>query len=106
VFTPRDANGWLGGAQAGYNWQPGNFVFGLEGEYTWSDLTGTSVTITTVPRFAGFTSTATSKLKDFALGTFRLGYAADNFLFYGKGGVAWGQFNGSTIATKPKWDNI
>jgi Outer membrane protein beta-barrel domain len=43
----------------------------------------------------------TSKLKDFALGTFRLGYAAGNWLFYGKAGVAWGQFNGSSIATNP-----
>jgi outer membrane immunogenic protein len=102
VFTPRNANGWLGGVQAGYNWQPApNFVFGLEGEFTWSDITGTSVTVSTVPRFAGFTSTSTSKLKDFALGTARLGYAADNWLFYGKFGVAWGQFNGSGIATNP-----
>jgi outer membrane immunogenic protein len=102
AFTPRKENGWLGGVQAGYNWQPApNFVFGLEGEFTWSDITGTSVTISTVPRFAGFTSASTSKLKDFALGTFRLGYAADNWLFYGKGGVAWGQFNGSSIATNP-----
>ena len=102
AFTPRHTNGWLGGVQGGYNWQVApNFVFGLEGEYTWSDLTGTSVTISTVPRFVGFTSTSTSKLKDFALGTFRLGYAAGNWLFYGKAGVAWGQFNGSSIATNP-----
>jgi outer membrane immunogenic protein len=100
AFTPRHENGWLGGVQAGYNWQPApNFVFGLEGEFTWSDITGTSVTISTVR--AGFTSASTAKLKDFALGTFRLGYAADNFLFYGKGGVAWGQFTGSSIATNP-----
>jgi outer membrane immunogenic protein len=98
VFSPRDTSGWLGGFQAGYNWQPApNFVFGLEGEYTWSDISGTSVSVSTAPRFVGFSSTATSKLTDFALGTFRLGYAMDNFLFYGKGGVAWGQFNGSGI---------
>jgi outer membrane immunogenic protein len=100
AFTPRNGNGWLGGLQAGYNWQPApNFVFGLEGEYTWSDITGTSVTVSTVPRFLGFTSVANSKLKDFALGTFRLGYAMDNWLFYGKGGVAWGQFGGSSVNT-------
>jgi len=102
AFTKNNENGFLGGVQTGYNWQVApNFVFGLEGEYTWSDLTGTSVTISTVPRFVGFTSTSTSKLKDFALGTFRLGYAAGNWLFYGKAGVAWGQFNGSSIATNP-----
>jgi outer membrane immunogenic protein len=101
AFTPRDGNGWLGGVQVGYNWQPApNFVFGLEGEFTWSDITGTSAT-ESIGRFPGFTATTTSKLKDFALGTGRLGYAADNWLFYGKGGVAWGQFNGSGIVTNP-----
>jgi outer membrane immunogenic protein len=99
VFTPRNSNGWLGGVQAGYNYQAApNFVVGVEGEYTWSDITGTSVTVSTVPRFAGFTSISTGKLTDFALGTVRLGYAAGNWLFYGKGGIAWGQSSGSGIA--------
>jgi outer membrane immunogenic protein len=99
VFTPRNSNGWLGGVQAGYNYQVArNFVVGLEAEYTWADITGTSVTVSTVPRFAGFTAISSSKLTDFALGTARLGYAADNWLFYVKGGVAWGQFNGSGVA--------
>ena len=26
-------NGFLGGGQAGFNWQTGNFVFGIEGDY-------------------------------------------------------------------------
>jgi len=100
VFTTDHGNGWLGGVQAGYNWQPApNFVFGLEAEYTWSDIRGTAVSISTVPRFAGLTTASTSKLKDFALGTFRLGYAADTWLFYGKAGLAWGQSNGSSVVT-------
>jgi outer membrane immunogenic protein len=102
VFTPRNGNGWLGGVQGGYNWQVApNFVFGLEGEYSWSDISGSSTTVSTAPRFVGFTSTTTSNTKDFALGTFRLGYAMDNWLFYGKAGFAWGQFSGSGIATNP-----
>jgi outer membrane immunogenic protein len=99
VFTPRDGSGWVGGFQVGYNWQVApNFVFGFEGEWSWTDIHGTSVTVSTVPRFAGFTSISTSKLTDFALGTARIGYAMNNFLFYGKGGVAWGQSSGSSIA--------
>src|SRR5262245_2261250 len=27
-----DVNGWLGGAQAGYNWQSGQWVFGIEAD--------------------------------------------------------------------------
>src|SRR5262245_49702215 len=30
--TPH-VNGWIGGAQAGYNWQYANFVYGLEADF-------------------------------------------------------------------------
>ena len=29
--------GFLGGAQAGYNWQSGAFVFGVETDFDWTD---------------------------------------------------------------------
>jgi outer membrane immunogenic protein len=32
--------GVLGGLQGGYNWQTGNWVFGIEGEYSWADVKG------------------------------------------------------------------
>jgi outer membrane immunogenic protein len=32
------ADGFVGGAQAGYNWQSGRIVYGLEGDVTWSDI--------------------------------------------------------------------
>ena len=41
----------------------------------------------------GFISTSTVKTKDIAMVTGRLGYAANNWLFYFKGGGAWGQGN-------------
>ena len=59
--------------------------------YTWADISGTATTVSTVPRFLGFSSISTAKLRDIALVTGRLGYAADNWLFYVKGGGAWGQ---------------
>jgi outer membrane immunogenic protein len=95
AFTRNNLNGFLGGVQGGYNWQVApNFVVGLEGEYSWSDLSGTETTISTVN---GFSSTVTAKTKDFALATGRLGYAADNWLFYVKGGGAWTQGNSSGV---------
>jgi outer membrane immunogenic protein len=33
-------NGWVGGLLAGYNWQANNIVFGLEGDFGWSNAHG------------------------------------------------------------------
>jgi opacity protein-like surface antigen len=37
-----DVAGFLVGGTAGYNWQAGQFVFGLEGDYAWTGIDGTS----------------------------------------------------------------
>lgn len=37
-----DIAGWLAGVQAGYNYQAGNFAFGLEGDIAWAGITGDS----------------------------------------------------------------
>lgn len=100
VFNTDNGSGWTAGVQIGYNWQLApNFVFGLEGEYSWANISGTETTISTVPRFLGFASASTTNLRDFALGTARIGYAAGSYLLYAKGGVAYGESNGSGIAT-------
>jgi outer membrane immunogenic protein len=87
VFTANNMSGFLGGVQGGFNWQTSNLVLGVEGEYSWADVNGTATTV----NGAGFTSTVTAKTKDYALATGRVGYAADNWLFFAKGGGAWSQ---------------
>ena len=37
-----DANGWLGGAQVGCNYQVGGWVFGIQGDYAWTDASGSA----------------------------------------------------------------
>ncbi len=37
-----DLSGWAGGVHAGYNLQLGSIVLGVEGDYTWSNLDGSS----------------------------------------------------------------
>lgn len=81
-----DGKGWLGGAQAGYNYQAGNWVFGVEGEYTWSDVKYTT------PIFAG---TLSLKNDYYITAAARIGYAFDRFLVYAKGGAVW---------SRDKWD--
>lgn len=71
-------SGFLGGVQAGYNWQSGQFVFGIEG-----DIQGSGAD----DRFAAW------KFSNPWFGTVRgrVGYAMNNVLLYGTGGLAFGE---------------
>jgi len=85
---PKMTGGFVGGT-AGYNWQTGNVVFGVEADGAWADV-GASVTgPTLVPGFGIVTTTLSGKTD--AMGTVRgrLGWAVNNVLFYGTGGFAW-----------------
>ena len=86
--------GWVGGAQAGCNYQVRQFVIGLEGEYWWSGLKDESQTI---EAGTSFSSTARNRSDwDIAL---RMGVTFDRALFYGKLGVASGRFEYNTFDT-------
>jgi outer membrane immunogenic protein len=79
--------GFIGGGHAGYNWQSGAFVYGLEADVEGADIKGTGNY-----RFLGgapILDHVDSKT-DFQ-GSFRgrLGWAANNWLFYATGGLAW-----------------
>ena len=79
-----DANGWLGGVQAGCDYQfAGGFVIGIAGDYAWADASGSHASIL----FPGFTNS--TDIKSLASVTGRIGYGWDRFLGYVKGGVAW-----------------
>ncbi len=75
--TGAKPSGITGGVTGGYNWQSGNIVFGLEG-----DIQGTGAD----DRFANY------KFSNPWFGTVRgrVGYAINNVLVYGTGGLAFG----------------
>jgi outer membrane immunogenic protein len=77
-----DATGAVAGGQIGYRWQAGTWVFGLEAQGDWADLKGSNASLL----FPGFTNE--SKIDAFGLFTGQIGYAANNVLFYVKGGAA------------------
>ena len=77
-----DATGGVAGGQIGYRWQTGTWVFGLEAQGDWADLKGSNASTL----FPGFVNT--SKIDAFGLFTGQIGYAANNVLFYLKGGAA------------------
>ena len=85
--------GFLGGGQVGVNYQIGQFVLGVEGDFSWSGIKGGTTLVR--PRAASgahlqhrcdWTSTLTG----------RVGIAFDRWLVYGKGGVAWANDKFST----------
>ncbi len=75
--NPTEPSGIMGGLQAGYNWQNGNLVFGVETDI---NLSGADDVF------------APWKFSNPWFGTLRgrLGFAANNVLFYGTGGLAYG----------------
>jgi outer membrane immunogenic protein len=76
--------GGMFGGQAGYNWQYGKVVTGVEVDFDGADVKDTN----TSPR--GFFS-RTTKFDELATARARLGYAVlPDLLAYGTGGVAWG----------------
>jgi outer membrane immunogenic protein len=77
-----DATGGTAGGQIGYRWQAGTWVFGLEAQGNWADLKGSN------PSLAIIGATNQSRVDAFGLFTGQVGYAANNVLFYVKGGAA------------------
>ena len=82
--NPTKPSGFEGGVQAGYNWQTGPWVFGVEGDI---EATGADDTF------------APWKFSNPWFGTLRgrAGYAFNNILFYGTGGLAFGELRGETF---------
>jgi outer membrane immunogenic protein len=92
--NPTKPSGFVGGIQAGYNWQQGSpWVFGVEGDI---QATGASDTF------------APWKFSNPWFGTLRgrAGYALNNVLFYGTGGLAFGELRGQTFGLTETHTNV
>jgi len=81
------ASGATAGGQFGYRWQRAAWVFGVEAQGNWADLSGSNVSqnalFATPPAVANRT-----KVDAFGLFTAQIGYSWNNFLLYAKGGAA------------------
>jgi outer membrane immunogenic protein len=95
-----DTAGGLAGGTLGYNWQMGQGVFGLEGDFDWSNIGGSTGCVST-----------SCEVRSHWLSTVRgrFGYAFDRFMPYVTGGVAFGEVATtvvgftSTTSTKAGW---
>jgi outer membrane immunogenic protein len=90
--NPAKPSGFSGGIQAGYNWQNGPWVFGIEG-----DIQATGAEETFAPW----------KFSNPWFGTVRgrAGYAFNNVLFYGTGGLAFGELRAETFGLSESQTN-
>jgi outer membrane immunogenic protein len=92
-----DLSGGLVGGTAGYNFQAGPAVFGIEGDIDWSNIRGSTSGLTCAPGTCFTNNTYLATLRG------RLGYAWDRVMPYVTGGVAFGNikanFTGLTEAT-------
>ena len=89
---PTKPSGFVGGAQAGYNFQNGPWVFGIEG-----DIQGNGASDTFAPW----------KFSNPWFGTLRgrVGYALGNVMFYGTGGLAFGELRATTFGVSESHTN-
>lgn len=77
-----DMNGGVYGAHIGYNFQRGHIVFGAEAGFNGTTLEGAT--------FELEGDDNSHEISWYGTAVARLGYAQDNWLLYGFGGVAWG----------------
>jgi outer membrane immunogenic protein len=84
-FTQAPA-GWLGGFQAGYNWQAGHLVLGAEGDWQW---TGQRDTACVFVCDSETTVNLNQRLHSFGTVRGRLGLASGPVLFYATAGAAF-----------------
>jgi outer membrane immunogenic protein len=103
-----DAKSWIGGVQAGCDYQFAGVVLGVQGDYGWTEANGTHASAREVGVYYH------SEARALASVTGRIGYAWNRFLGYVKGGAAWERvdYSAATIligtaytasVTRPGW---
>ncbi len=93
-----DVDGWLVGGTFGYNWQQGAGVFGIETDFSWSNIDGGNGGGT-----LGFP--VRSELEWLGTLRARAGFVADASLFYVTGGLAYGDVRsrGVGVGSSSEW---
>jgi opacity protein-like surface antigen len=108
-----NSNGFVGGFQAGANWQTGSWIGGLEIDLSGSDIKGSSSAAGLDTGGRPVSATQTDKFDLLGSGRARLGYlVTPDVWLYGTGGLAWTRLDqtttsvnsdGTTITSMPSW---
>ena len=84
------------GLTAGYNWQFGHTVLGIEGDYNWANVDKTKASLNDNDDDG---STTRFKMNEFATLRGRAGLALDRTLIYATAGVAFAHIHNTTTFT-------
>lgn len=89
TFLAKDTN-FVGGVQAGYDWQNRNFVYGVAADWSWTNLKG---------NISGGSGSLSYESKVNWLASFRgrMGLAIDSTMVYVTGGLALGGVKDTTM---------
>ncbi|PDT74110.1 porin family protein [Bradyrhizobium sp. C9] len=101
-----NSQGWVAGGHAGYNWQFGYVVAGMEGDFSATGIKGVSDPVTGfLTPVVPFIGTVSTDIKYISTVRARLGFAADglgsSFMLYGTAGAAWERVNETTTRIIP-----
>jgi len=93
-FDEGRSDGGFGGVQVGLNYQIRQWVIGIEADYSWANIKGSTTTFS--PIVAGDRTVNSTEIDWFYTVTGRLGYAWNNWLLFVKGGYVRGQITGGS----------
>jgi outer membrane immunogenic protein len=98
-----NVDGFVGGGQIGYNWQAGQFLYGLEADIQGSNERG-SADICAAPGCPPALATTNHKLEWFGTVRGRVGVLPmDRLLLYVTGGLAYGEVSSNVTAQPVTW---
>jgi|SRR5262245_1989014 len=105
-------SGFLGGVQAGFNYQSGVWVLGVEGQFSWTGMDEKSNVLLGeyISCWCGYCSSkdiglnAKTEVNWVATIAGRIGYTFDRFMIYAKGGVAFADQDYNWVVTKGDHD--
>jgi len=106
VFPSLQPKGFIGGGQIGYDWQTfgwaPHLVLGVVADFQGADIAASgSATVTPPGGFVTSTQALSEKLETLGTARLRIGWAADNWMLYGSGGIAYGSVDSTLNFNAP-----
>ena len=91
-------NGAMAGATLGWNYQIGQLVLGIEGDYDWQNVRGSNTSACSLANTGGALSGCDTASNWYGTFRGRVGYAMDRIMIYGTAGGAVSDIKASTAA--------
>lgn len=92
-LTAVNPKGAIGGGQIGYNWQSNALVLGVVADIQAASMDASNTVVAAPPLFITGTTTLNRKMDWFGTLRGKLGWAVQNWLVYGTGGLAYGRID-------------